>query len=246
MAKHTAEIIETVMSTVMGKVLPDLMTQIVEKFDGCLNKLLVTFESKLKDKLEMVNGELYSANVRIDSFEKKLADAQKMIDDHRTEQIMLRKEIATLQQQLEEQEQYIKRDNLVFHGVGESEGEDTTTKVVDLCQRHFPTVKLQASDISISHRLPTKSTDKTKPIIVRFTRRDIRQQIFRNKKCLKNTNITVVEQLTNKKAKLVTTATALMKQHKLLGTWTNDGKVFIKQLDGSIKSVTTELDLAGL
>ena len=46
------------MSTVMGKVLPDLMTEIVEKFDGCLNKLLVTFESKLKDKLEMVNGEL--------------------------------------------------------------------------------------------------------------------------------------------------------------------------------------------
>ena len=64
------------MATVMSKTLPELMTQMVEKFESCLNKLLATFENKPKDRMEMLNGELYNTNVRIDTLERKLTETE--------------------------------------------------------------------------------------------------------------------------------------------------------------------------
>jgi len=246
MAKITADTMEAMMATVMSKTVPELMSQMVKKFESCLNKLLATFENKLKDRLEMVNGEIYSTNVRIDRLEKKLAESEQIVDSYRTEQTALRRELAAAEQRLEEQEQYSKRDNLVFHGIPEHGDEDTMKKVIEVCQRHFPSVNVQTSDISISHRLPTRASDKPKPIIVRFARRDVRQQIFRSKKQLKNTKLMVVEQLTTKRLKLVTTANGLVREGKLAGTWTNDGKVVIKLLNDETRIVNTERDLIGL
>jgi len=56
----------------------------------------------------------------------------------------------------------------------------------------------------------------------------------------------VVEHLTIKRLKLVTAATALVKEGRLFGTWTKDGKVFIKLRDGTIKAVYNNADFAGL
>ena len=248
MAKITAETIESVMTVAMTKSLPEIMTQIVSRFENCLSKLLASFENKMKDNIDIMNSEVYGTNVRIDGLERKLADAEKVIDGYRAEQVALRREIAAMEQKLDDQEQYNKRDNLVFHGIKESPHEDTTVKVIEVCRQYFPAVNIQPVDISISHRLPTKyeRSDKAKPIIVRFARREVRQQVFQSKRHLKNSNIMIVEQLTNKRLNLVMTANTLLREGKLAGTWTSDGKVFVKLLDGTIKGISNGTELTGL
>ena len=245
MAKATAEMIESIVSSIMNKALPDIMSQVVEKFQGCLDKLLTVFEDKLKDRIDMVHSEMFNSNVRIDTIEKNLAEADKAVSRYKTEMNALKLDIAALEQRLEEQEQYIRRDNLVFHGIGVTVDEDTSDKIWSVCRQYFPSVQIQANDISISHRLPTRS-DKTKPIIVRFARRDICQQIYQNNKQLKNTKIMVVEHLTDRRLKLVMKANSLIKSGKLAGTWTMDGKVMIKLQNGTIKPIFNDQDLAGL
>ena len=221
------------------------MIQMVEKFETCLNKLLLTFENKLKDRLDMVNAEMHSSNVRIDQLERMLVSAEKTVDDYRVEQTARRREIASLEQRLEEQEQYTRRDNLVFHGIPETEEENTTSKILEVCRQHFPSIGVTENDISVSHRLPTK-TDRARPIIVRFARREVRQRILQNKNQLKNTQLMVFEQLTLKRLKLVTTANGLVRERKLAGTWTSDGKVIIKLLSGETRTVNSDRDLASL
>ena len=190
LAGVSTEVIEILLTQTMTKLLPELMVKVVETFEACLGKLVQTFEDKMKDKFDYLSGELYDVNTRIDRLQQQLSHCQQQkenaIDEAAALKNQLSGQMSAMEQQLDEQEQYVKRDNLMFHGIEETEGEDTSMKIIDICQKFFPTVKIQPSDISNSHRLPTRAVGKTKPIIVRFSRRVIRQQIFQNKRQLKN------------------------------------------------------------
>lgn len=242
MAKGTAEAIETTITTVMAKVLPDLMTQMVQKFEICLNKLVETFEEKLRDRCEILSSELYTTNVRVDQLEKKLVECEKVLDKYKVSESVLTSKLSLLETRVDDQEQYFKRDNLIIHGVPEIPGENCSTTVIDICQKYLSAVKIVPSDISVSHRLPSRS-ERAKPLIVRFTRRDVRQQIYHNKKNLKSTGFTVVEQLTARRQRLMSAATKLMNEGKLTSAWTNDGRIFVKLHDGTIKNIQKDSDL---
>ena len=239
---QTLDVVEAHLSRIMAKILPDLMVKMVDKFESCLARLVGTFEEKLKDRFDYVSSEVVDTNIRIDRLEKELKEREKERDDVKSEFVALKKQFTLLEDRLEEQEQYVRRENLIFYGIDETTDENTTQKVIDICHRHFPTVNLSLSDISTSHRLPTKN-GRTKPIIVRFARREPRQQIYYNKKNLKGTRITVAEHLTNKRSKLMMTAVDLTKARKLVASWSRDGRIMIKLFDGSIREVTSAKDI---
>ena len=86
---------------------------------------------------------------------------------------------------VDELEQYGRRENLEIVGVPEKEDENTNAIVLEIAK--MLDVDIMSSHISTSHRLPKKTANSrnnsgSSPIIVRFTSRDIKNQIYANRK----------------------------------------------------------------
>ena len=105
---------------------------------------------------------------------------------------------------LEAIEQYNRRDCLLFFGLYETEEENTTEKVVETARAMG--VNISYTDVSISHRLQTRNRKRgePKPIIAKFTRRTVKNDILKSKHHLKHSdnhyNVYVQEQLTRERS----------------------------------------------
>jgi hypothetical protein len=73
----TAEQLEGLLSTVLSKAIPEIMTKMLEKFEICFDRLLSRFD----DKLDKYYGDLHDTNVRLDRLEQSLNDIKKSCAD---------------------------------------------------------------------------------------------------------------------------------------------------------------------
>ena len=159
---------------------------------------------------------------------------------------------------VDELEQYGRRQNLEIVGVPEKEDENTNAIVLEVAK--MLDVDIMSSHISTSHRLPKKKASSrnnsgSSPIIVRFTSRDIRNQIYANRKMarfvdLKNfsvsdtKNIFVNENLTPTRKQLFWKTKQEVKNNSWKYIWTHNGNVFVKKDDNAtITAIKNELDL---
>ena len=132
---------------------------------------------------------------------------------------------------LDRLELYSRRESVRIYGIPESEGEDTNRLVIDLAADMGVTVKPE--DISVSHRLPagrgprTKAANRPRPIIAKFVRRDMKSQVTRNKRKLREKEgrrwVFIEDDLTPLRAKLVR---ELKADEHIKNVWTIDGRVF--------------------
>ena len=124
---------------------------------------------------------------------------------------------------LDEIEQYSRRDNVVLRGVAEDAGESTNQRVMEIAAAAGVTVT--EANISTSHRVGRPQPNKTRPIIARFVRRDLRTDLLRNKRKLKDTSskdVMVGEHLSPGRAKLL----QIVKQDENTEkVWTIDGRI---------------------
>ena len=97
-------------------------------------------------------------------------------------------------------------------------------------------LNIEMSQISIdrSHRLGKQKGPGQKPqtIIVKLTRYKGRHHVFRNRKTLEVTGISVTESLTLKRMEHLKKA---REQHGFANVWTLDGKIMFKGNDGNPK-----------
>ena len=122
---------------------------------------------------------------------------------------------------------------MLIHGLMETKTEDTDEMVLDVINNKL---NIEMSEISIdrSHRLGKRKGPGQKPraIIVKFTRYKDRHHVFRNKKLLKGTGISVTESLTLKRMEHLKKA---REQHGFGNVWTLDGKIMFKRNDSNPK-----------
>ena len=92
-------------------------------------------------------------------------------------------------------------------------------------------MKVNPSDLDRSHRLgvrpdPETPKPKTRGIIVKFTRYDVRAEVYRSKKNLKGTRTFISESLTSERLDVYT---QIRKDHEdsVASTWTQDGKIHV-------------------
>ena len=108
---------------------------------------------------------------------------------------------------MEMMEQYARRDCLMFFGLEEEEGEDTTQKVVETVNAMG--ANLSAEEVSISQRLFTRnrSHGEPRPVIAKFIRRSVKQQIYHSKHLLhyseNHFRVYIKEHLTKERAKAI-------------------------------------------
>jgi phage shock protein A len=68
----SAEQLETIITTVLSKTLPEILLKVLEKFENQLDKLIERFEAKIAK----VSGEMHTLNTRMDALEAKIAPLQ--------------------------------------------------------------------------------------------------------------------------------------------------------------------------
>ena len=80
-------------------------------------------------------------------------------------------------------EQYGRRDNIRIFGIKENADEDIYQEVINVAK--CAGVNVTKSDISICHRVPSRATDKPRPVIVKFVRRELKHRVMSCKRKLK-------------------------------------------------------------
>lgn len=186
----------------------------------------VTVISKLVELVASKVSQAVNDNIQ-SSLQQALADIRSLGEDLKSlaDDYNNHKEFSL--QRLDELEQYQRRNNLRVYGVVEKKGEDTDALLIDIFKNKL-NVDVSLSDIDRSHRVGVVKAPgedgkiKHRPIIIKFVSYRIRRQVFDNKKKLKGSSISIREDLTSLRTKLLQEVIAV---HGLKNTWTLDGRI---------------------
>lgn len=174
--------------------------------------------------------------------------------------------ITQLKQEVNNLEQYSRRDCLEMRGIPATDDEDTDELVKQVGK--LMDVQIVDEDISTSHRLPLPSYVRTNRnaksrdpvIIVKFVRRDIRDRFYKSKHNLRNKStrdlgmvrmeerkIFITESLTQQNRKLFNRCQQAKRDLDFKFIWTKNGKILMrKDTDSPALSITNEWELQRL
>ena len=168
------------------------------------------------------------------------------IQQLKQENIILKKsvsEIPKINSKLDELEQHSRKSCVRVSGVPQTVGENTTNIICNLAKKL--NVTLEAKDISVSHRLPSK--EGTRQIIARFTHADKRVELLKATKNIPNIpdmeGIGISQDLTRNRSKVAFLARQAVKQHRIKSSSVWDGKIFITDNFENKKIITSVSEL---
>ncbi|XP_039260169.2 uncharacterized protein LOC120336536 isoform X1 [Styela clava] len=195
--------IEAVVDKKLGQIMPsylDKQTKNIEKMCNKNEEVLLSL-AKSQEQLTVRLGAIEKNNSEMNqslsdmktahsNFQKiqaedkeKISKLEALVSQQMAAITKLQQSLSTMEEELENvaeaqeySEQYGRRLNLEFVGLPYQKNEDTNQKVIGVAK--MINVKLNSEDISTSHRLVA---GKRSPIIVRFCRRDKRNELFRKK-----------------------------------------------------------------
>ena len=137
----------------------------------------------------------------------------------------VKKEVQCQKFELDKLEQYGRRENIKIFGVPSSAEENTNDIVVKVASNMG--VNISDEDISISHRLPSSRSDRPKPIIVKFVRRNVKTELMKKKKVLREKeetkDIYIEEDLTPMRSKIV--RELRNDKENVIRVWTIEGRI---------------------
>ena len=130
-------------------------------------------------------------------------------------------------------EQSIRRPCLVINNLPPQRDISDEEVFLDMCQHKFGRkFRVTPEMISKIHRVPKPAnrTDRTKPeaMVVKFSKDKYRDMIFKNKREMKGSGITITELLTNKRSALVKSCIDKIPGGPNRAIWTDNGKIFAK------------------
>lgn len=258
MKKEILREIKEQISTVAREELKDLLdTSLTNHEQKIIEKLFSTVED-YKTSVEEYRCEVddvkRSQTFINSQFEKQAAETKRLSSLCHELQNEIKETKETFDVQLDELQQYTRKECLEFHGVPVQKNENTTEIVIGLGK--LVNITLNESDISISHRLshpPDASKPSNRPpaIIAKFTNRSTRDKLYKARVGLKKyksfpydgmTYLYFNESLT-KRRKLLWKATREKRaQNSYKYAWTNGGKIFVRKTDKAKALPITSID----
>ena len=192
-------------------------------------KELITNSQDMKERQikgeRQLNELTNSINEKFEELEKDKKEKEIKIKNLEEKVSLMSNKIETLEKSFDNQEQYSRRNCLLVHGIEEKEGEQTDKVIIDTVVEKM-NMAITSDDLDRSHRIGKKKEgNKSRLIIVKFSRYNTRHKIFSNKKSLKGTNTSITESLT-------ATRMAKLKEARdekgFKSVWTFDGKILFK------------------
>ena len=144
----------------------------------------------------------------------------------------LKEKIFKVDKTLDRQEQYSRRNCLLVHGVEEKNNEDTDQEIINIVKNDLGE-EITIHDIDRTHRLGKRKLDNNvpRPIIVKFTRYNVRNRIFKTKKKLEGKTVSITESLTKRK---VVELKKVREMHVFKNVWSQGGKILFSDVNDSL------------
>ena len=249
----------------------------VESFSKILDEKL---EEKLKPISRRMDDLVESISFMSDKFEsivKRVSDVEVkcgMVEEEnkclRTEVMRLSKIVHQHVGEINELQQYFRRDCVEITGLPNEKDEDTDELIIKVGT--LMGLNLRKTDISISHRLPQnaqKYNTHLRPregaqinkaiqfpkVIVKFTRRETKEKFYQGRKQLieKSTKdiglgrlsenrIFIAESLSPRNRELFTSSLKLKKDKDFKFIWTHSGRIYLRKNKDSPAHLITNQD----
>ena len=182
-----------------------------------------TNKSQIKGKSQLVDlkKSVDLISTQFDEYEKERVEREEK------KVSVLNKQVGDLDQKIEKQEQYSRRNCLLIHGVAENKDENTDDVVLSIFKDEMD-IEIFTDDLDRTHRIgKTKDNNKhRRPIIVKFANHNDKHKVFRNKKRLKGKKISITESLTKTRMAKLNEARDVF---GFMNVWTSDGRILYKQ-----------------
>ncbi|KAK7929672.1 hypothetical protein WMY93_006067 [Mugilogobius chulae] len=182
-----------------GRVEPSLYI-ILQEIRAC-RKDMSDCKEDLAKKIDENKATIKELITNSEFYYKELQETQTRVTTVEKNTLQHEKKIAYLEEKSNENERYMRRWNLRLYGLPEEEGENVKKRMTDICC----TVAPDAGEtlhlfIDICHRLGRKQDNMTRPVIIRFVSRTMRDHIWRRSKdaeILKTRKLRFKEDLTS-------------------------------------------------
>ena len=134
---------------------------------------------------------------KFDEYEKEREVKNKIIKEVNGKVCALNERSKVLEESIDQQGQYSRRNCLLIHGVEENSNEDTDTLVLNIINNDL---KIDLTEVAIdrAHCIgDPKKRKKVRPITAKFVRCYDRKEVCSKKKHLKGKGISITESLTS-------------------------------------------------
>lgn len=151
----------------------------------------------------------------------KISELESQLAECKQENLRLHKELSC---QLDDLQQYQRRNNIRIFGLEERAGEDTDQLVLKVASDIGADITL--ADLDRTHRVGPKVPGNTRPrpIICKFVSYAKRREVFSKKRQLRGSGVTIREDLTTARLELLKSAA---NKYGPKNTWSTDGSVFV-------------------
>ena len=217
--------------------------------------LLLTING-LKDSVKFLSEKFDNVYKKVEELDKKVSDVQSENKCLKAEVLRLSGMVERQNNELNEIEQYSRRDCVEISGLPEEKGEDLNKLVVRIGS--LMNVELDKKDISISQRLPKSRSENERnkrpannsaKVVVEFTWREIKDKFYRGCLQLKDKStrdlglsrisenkLYITESLSQRNKQLFKDCLKFKHDQHFRYIWTYNGKIIFKKECG--KSLT--------
>ena len=232
-----------------------------------IKSLLETEIGPLKMKLSLIERAFSELEKSVKHFSTKYDELLKQVQRSNDRAASLSAYVKNLKEdikfckkfkrEIEDLSQYMHRDCLEVTGVLPTQ-EVTCSDLVCTIGKEMG-LDLKQEDISTAHRLPTYNKSADDKIIVKFTRRSVRDEFYGKRKTVAGKEVGKVDTLRDlaqdPKKKLYISESLTQARKKLFGSinkfkkvnswkyiWTNNRRIYLKQGDGDRKTFTFDYE----
>ena len=187
-----------------------------------------TQKSQIKGELQLVsmNKKINFISEKFDKFEKDRREKDEIIKTCQKNTSEMTQRIDKLENLVDRQEQYSRRNCLLVHGIAETNHGNKDDLVLKTINEKLD-FDITENKINRSHRIGRKKDEqRPRPIIVKLTRYNTRKKVFASKRKLKGTGVSITESLTAKRMEQLNKA---KEGHGFTNVWTTDGRILFKR-----------------
>lgn len=207
--------------------------------DSELNYLLGTLSEESKTLVKILNTIISKQfKAEIDMIKKDLNSKDDKIAELNTEIKELKNKVHDLEVNIDNTEQYERRDTVIISGPllpPETRPENSVHTVTSAIKEHLK-INVNENEISVAHRIGPVNSQRTRPIIVKLVNRSLKYDLIGA--CIQlRPQLYVNESLTTKRLNLYKKVLHLRKSHKekFQQCHTKDGKIIIKLKNSTVK-----------
>nr|XP_039255589.1 uncharacterized protein LOC120332413 [Styela clava]XP_039255595.1 uncharacterized protein LOC120332413 [Styela clava] len=222
----------------------DILTPITPNIQDILNDLGQSMREIRTELSEIKESQTFHTKMYDDLAERNKTLEKQTIENKKTIENLLERiydledDLFYVSEKVEDQERRGRLENLEFHGIPVKQNEDTDEIVCNIAK--MIGVDIKATDISVSHRMPTTGEETRSPaIIAKFVHRKNKIKIFEKRKFLRSmtpntifsnpSKIFIAENLTALNKDLYFRARAAKNNCGYKFIWTSNGRVFVKK-----------------